>query len=130
MKDNYDDFTKKHLNRIKVMQSALKGKIYIECMPTDIGAIAFPNSNFAIKELVLYDVPDEDTYASELKQENEKEKAKSETIARALAFANQENERLRGLLNELLDVSFKQASCDRCITVLQQFAADNNISLK
>jgi len=45
--------TNQHLNRIKILTAAAKGKVFIECFSTDEGAILLPNSNFAIKELVL-----------------------------------------------------------------------------
>lgn len=41
-----------HLKMIKYLTAHYAGKkFYVECMPTDIGAKCFPNSNFAIKEI-------------------------------------------------------------------------------
>ena len=41
-----------HLKMIKVLQAMYTGKqLYIECYPTDNGAIHFPNSNLAVKKM-------------------------------------------------------------------------------
>lgn len=45
-----------HLKIIKILQAHYaEKKLYVECMPTDTGAICFPNSNMAIKEIQLPD---------------------------------------------------------------------------
>ena len=61
-----DPFIEKHLNRIKII-SALYGskKLFVECYPTDEGALCFPNSNRAVKEIFIEDVPDSKSPESE-----------------------------------------------------------------
>lgn len=43
-----------HLKNIKLLQAMYSGKkFYVDCMPTDTGAMCFPNSNRAVKEIDL-----------------------------------------------------------------------------
>lgn len=43
-----------HLKNIKLLQAIYSGKkFFVECYPTDEGAICFPNSNRAVKEIEL-----------------------------------------------------------------------------
>ena len=51
-----DDSIINHIRNIKLMQAIYQGKkFFVECYPTDTGAIHFPNSNFAVKEIELPD---------------------------------------------------------------------------
>lgn len=51
-----DDPIINHLRNVKLMQAIYGGKkLYVECMPTDEGAMTFPNSNQAVKEIELPD---------------------------------------------------------------------------
>lgn len=48
--------TEDHLKQIKLLQAIAAGKkLYVECYPTDKGAITFPNTNQAVK---LIDLPE------------------------------------------------------------------------
>jgi len=43
-----------HLKNIKLLTEIYKGKkFYVECYPTDTGALCFPNTNLAVKEIDL-----------------------------------------------------------------------------
>lgn len=49
-----DEKSINHLRNVKLLQALYGGKkFYVECFPTDIGAIHSPNSNFAVKEIEL-----------------------------------------------------------------------------
>lgn len=53
-----------HIRNIKLIQAMYSGKkFYVECYPTDKGALCFPNSNRAVKEIEL---PDFDLYEEKL----------------------------------------------------------------
>lgn len=55
---SYDPFITKHLNRIKIIQALTGSKrLFVECFPTDEGAKHYPNSNFAVKEIIIEDIP-------------------------------------------------------------------------
>lgn len=47
-----DNFIEKHLKAIDLLNRLYGGKkFFVECFPTDPGAMCFPNSNFAVKEV-------------------------------------------------------------------------------
>lgn len=59
-----DDRLINHMRNIKLLQAMYSGKkFYVECYPTDEGAIHFPNSNWAVKEIEL---PDFELYEEKL----------------------------------------------------------------
>ena len=59
-----DDKTINHIRNIKLIQAVYSGKkFYVECYPTDKGALCFPNSNRAVKEIEL---PDFDLHEEKL----------------------------------------------------------------
>ncbi len=54
MDQNNEDSIIEHIKNIKLLQAIHEGKkFYVECYPTDKGAIHFPNSNRAVKEIEL-----------------------------------------------------------------------------
>ena len=54
--------TSEHLKNIKLLQAIYAGKkIYVECFPTDNGALFFPNSNLAVKVIEFPNVKCEDS---------------------------------------------------------------------
>lgn len=59
-----DDKIINHVRNVKLLQAIYSGKkFYVECYPTDEGAIRFPNSNMAVK---LIELPDFDLYEEKL----------------------------------------------------------------
>lgn len=59
-----DDKIINHVRNVKLLQAVYKGKkFFVECSPTDIGAVTFPNTNFAVKEIEL---PDFDLFEEKL----------------------------------------------------------------
>lgn len=78
--------TNDHLNIIRVLQSVYSGKkIFVECFPTDTGAITIPNSNFAVKEVDISKLPESPLPSKG--QEGEAERKAKELVAKFRNFA-------------------------------------------
>lgn len=64
MSEIKDDKIINHIRNIKLLQAIHSGKkLFVECYPTDEGAISIPNSNKAVKEIEL---PEFDLYEEKL----------------------------------------------------------------
>jgi hypothetical protein len=79
-----------HLKMIKFLQEKYAGKkFYVECYPTDNGAIKLPNSNWAVKyiELPTFESPSPtgDRDCEELKKEVERLKKENDWMKSMLA---------------------------------------------
>jgi hypothetical protein len=49
-----DDKIINHIRNVQLLQVIYRKKrIFVECFPTEPGAISFPNTNFAVKEIEL-----------------------------------------------------------------------------